>query len=138
MCVCVSAHLAYLINAPIHYITRPAYPKILLSVVQTAYIRIFRFLTIFLADTPPISQNETVSNVNFFFIIHLVRTVCELTSSIIQMHYTQSQMTLFCLHLRKSFSIEDSRTRAWNCSWKKKEKISRGVRGACHSPPGKF
>ena len=27
------------------YICRPAYPKILLSVLQTAYVRIFRFLT---------------------------------------------------------------------------------------------
>ena len=38
-------------------------------------------------------------------VIYLVRTVCELTPSIIQMHYTR--MTLFCLYLQKSFSIED-------------------------------
>ena len=96
-------------------IYRPAYPKILLSVLRTAYVRIFRFLTrsffffffFFFADAPPISQNEAVSKVNFS-ITHLVRTVCELKFSNIQMHYTRT--TLFCLHLRKSFSIEDSRT----------------------------
>ena len=53
------------------------------------------------ADTPPISQNEAVSKVNFST-IHLVRTVCELTFSIIPTHYTRA--TLFCLHQRKSFS----------------------------------
>ena len=58
-------------------------------------------------DAPPISQNKTVSKVNFS-IIHPERTVCELTSSIIQTHYTQT--TLFCLHLRKWFSTEDRRT----------------------------
>ena len=41
-------------------------------------------------------------------IIHLVKTVCELTSSTIQTHYTPT--ILVCLHLRKSFSIEDHRT----------------------------
>ena len=61
----------------------------------------------FFADATPISQNEAVSKVNFS-IIHLVRTVCQLTFSIIQTHYTRT--TLFCLHLRKSFSTEDRRT----------------------------
>ena len=61
----------------------------------------------FLADAPTISQNKAVSKVNFS-IIYLVRTVCELTFSIIQMHYTRT--ALFCLHLRKSFSIEDYKT----------------------------
>ena len=41
---------------------RPAYPKILLSILQTAYVRIFRFFTRFFVDAPPISQNKTVSN----------------------------------------------------------------------------
>ena len=40
------------------------------------------FFFFFFADTPPISRNEAVSKVNFS-IIHLVRTVCELTFSII-------------------------------------------------------
>ena len=44
----------------------------------------------------------------FFSIIHLVRTVCELTSSILQTRYTRT--TLFCLHLQKSFSIKYHRT----------------------------
>ena len=48
-----------------------------------------------------------MSNVNFS-IVHLVRTVYELTSSIIQTHYTRT--TLVCLQLRKSFSIEDRST----------------------------
>ena len=65
------------------------------------------FLSDFFADAPLISQNKTVSKANFS-IIHLVRTVCQLASSIIQTHYTQ--MTLFCLHLPKSFSVEDRRT----------------------------
>ena len=64
-------------------------------------------LWIFFADAPPINQNKTVSKVTFF-IIHLVRTVCELTSSIIQTHYTRR--TLFCLQLLKSFSSKDRRT----------------------------
>ena len=34
--------------------------------------------------------------------------MCELTSSIKQIHYTRT--TWFCLHLRKSFSIKDRRT----------------------------
>ena len=78
-----------------------------LSVLQTAYVRIFRFLTRFFADVPPISQNKTVPNVNFS-IIHLAKTVCELTFSIIQSHCTRT--TLFCLQLQKSFLIEDRRT----------------------------
>ena len=73
---------------------RPAYPKILLSVLRTAYDCIFRFVTrVFFADAPPISQNETV---------------CELTFSIIQTNYART--TLFCSHLRRSFSIKDHRT----------------------------
>ena len=78
---------------------RPAYPKILLSILWTAYVRIFTFLTGFLRMHP--QSVKTLSKVNFS-ITHLVRTVCELTSSIIQTQYTR--MT-FCLHLQKSFSI---------------------------------
>ena len=106
--------------------SRPAYPEILLSVLRTAHVRIFTFLTGFFVDAPPISQNEAVSKVNFpiihlvrtvceltvskvnFSIIHLVKTVCEPTFSIIQTYYTRT--TLFGLHLRKSFSIEDHKT----------------------------
>ena len=63
----------------------------------------------FFADAQPISQNEAVSKVKFSS-IHLVRTVCELTFSILQTHYTRT--TLFCLqlHLRKTFSIKGHRT----------------------------
>ena len=43
-----------------------------------------------------LKPKKTASKVNFS-IIHLVRIVCELTSSIIQTHYTRT--TLFCLHL---------------------------------------
>ena len=37
---------------------RPAYPQILLSVLLTAYVCIFRFLTGLFADAPPINQNS--------------------------------------------------------------------------------
>ena len=90
-----------------HTHTRPAYPKILLSILRTVYVLILRFLTGFFADAPSISQNEAVSKVKFST-IYLVRTVSELTFSIIQTHYTRT--TLFCLHLRKSFLIKDRRT----------------------------
>ena len=65
------------------------------------YFQIFD--QIFFADASPISQNEAVSKVNFF-IIHLVRTVCELTFSIIQTPYTQT--TLFCLHRSAKFVLD--------------------------------
>ena len=90
-----------------HSSCRPGYPKILLSVLQKAYVHIFRFLSGFSADALLINQNKTVSKVNIS-IIHLVRTVCELTSSIIQTYNTRT--TSFCSHLRKSFLIEDCRT----------------------------
>ena len=98
---CLCMHVFHLLDF-LHFSTgsRPAYPKVFLSVLH-------RFFTRFFADAPPISQNKTVSKVNFS-INHLVRTVCELTSSIIQTHYTQT--TLFYLHVRKLFSIEDRRT----------------------------
>ena len=54
------------------------------------------------------NQSKRSSVKGQFSIIHLVRTVCEPTFSIIQMYYTRT--TLFCLHLRKSFLIEDHRT----------------------------
>ena len=47
------------------------------------------FLTRYFVDVPLISQNKSVSKVNFS-IIHLVRTMCELTSSVIQTHYTDN------------------------------------------------
>ena len=53
-------------------------------------------------------HHQSVMKKVTFSIIHFVRTVCELIFSILQTHYTQ--MTLFCLHLRKLFSIEDRRT----------------------------
>ena len=68
----------------------PAYPKTLLSVLQTACVIIFIFLArfflfVFFADAL-IDQNKKVSKDNFS-IIHLVRTVRKHTFSIIQMHY---------------------------------------------------
>ena len=90
---------------------RPAYPKIYLSVLQTARVRIFRFMTglfslscfVFrlfvcfggrggggfcLVDAPPINQIRSVNTQRTMFsIIYLLRTVCELTFSIKQMHY---------------------------------------------------
>ena len=58
------------------------------------------FLLDFFADAPPISQNEAVPKVNYS-IIHLVRTVCELTFSIIQMYYT---LTTFFVYICESHS----------------------------------
>ena len=82
---------------------RPAYPHSLCP-----YFQIFdRTFFFFLADAPPISQNKAVSKANVS-IIHLVRTVCELTFSIVQTHYTR--MTLFCLCMPKSSSIKDRKT----------------------------
>ena len=54
---------------------RPAYPKLLLSVFRTDYVRVFRFLTGFFAVAPPISQNRTVSKVNFSIIQLLKNSV---------------------------------------------------------------
>ena len=61
---------------------------------MSVFFSFFRFLTRFFADAPPISQNKTVSKDNFST-IHLARTVCELTSSIIQVRYTQSDFIFF-------------------------------------------
>ena len=47
------------------------------------------------ADAPPITQNKTVSKVNFS-IIHLVRTVCELTSSIRRTTLRQLYFVYIC------------------------------------------
>ena len=70
------------------YLDRPAYPKILLSVLQTACVCIFRFLTgfLFYGYTTNQSKQKKVSKDNFS-IIHLIRTVCELTLSTMQTHY---------------------------------------------------
>ena len=48
------------------------------------YFQIFDLFFFFLADVPPIIQNEAVSKKFFFPIIHLAKTECELTFSIIQ------------------------------------------------------
>ena len=69
-------------------------------------VHIFRFSDFFLhMHHQSVKTKQCQSN---FSIIHLVGTVCELTFSIIQTHYTWT--TLFCLHLQKSLSIEDLRT----------------------------
>ena len=70
----VSATCPVLVTKPNHCmsISRPAYPKILLSVLRTDYVHIFRFLIRFFVDTPPASQDITVSKVNFS-IIQLVQ-----------------------------------------------------------------
>ena len=88
-------------------VNRPAYPKILLSILQTDYVRIFRFLTRSFADAPPISQNKTTSKVNFSIIQLVKNSVRTHIFNLIQTHYTRT--TLFCLRLRKSFSIENRR-----------------------------
>ena len=89
---------------------RPAYPQIHLSALQTARVRIFRFMTglfslfclvlffvclfvlggggVCLVGAPPINQIRSVNTQRTMFsIIYLLRTVCELTFSIKQMHY---------------------------------------------------
>ena len=79
---------------------RPAFPKILLSVFRTAYVRIFRFLTgFFVAVT-----NQSKIN---FSIINLVRTECELIFNYTDALHSED---LFCLHLQTSFLIKDSTT----------------------------
>ena len=45
----------------------------------------------------------------------------------------QKQQQVFKQH---GHGLRTSIVRAWNCSWKKKEEISRGVRG--HAPPENF
>ena len=73
---------------------RLTHPKVLLSVLQTAEVRIFRFFGgVFFADAPPISQTEAVSKVNFST-IHLSEQ-CELTFSIIQRLYTWTTLFFF-------------------------------------------
>ena len=62
----------------------------------------------FLADTPPISQNKTVSKVNFSIIQLVQNSLWTHIFNLIQTHYTRT--TLFCLRLRKSFSIIDCTT----------------------------
>ena len=62
----------------------------------------------FFEDAPTIKTKQCQRTI-FVSIIHLVRIVYELTFSIIQIH-TGTQMPLFCLHVLKSFSIEDCRT----------------------------
>ena len=84
-----------------HFLSQTCLPQNTSVSTPNSLCPCFKFLARFFAEAPPISQNKTVSKVNFS-VIHLVRIVCELTLSIIQTHYTQ--MTSFCLHLQKSFS----------------------------------
>ena len=65
---------------------------------------IFKFLTSFFLQM----HHQSVKTKVNFSITHLVRTVCQLTTSTKQTHYTWT--TLFCIHLRNSFSIEHRRT----------------------------
>ena len=79
-------------------LSQACYPKIHLSVLQTVCVCIFRFIiglfsffflfcfASFFSDAPPFNQDKKVSKDNFS-IIYLLRTVCELTFSIKQMHY---------------------------------------------------
>ena len=47
-------------------VCRPAYPKMLLSVLRTAYVHIFRFFTRFFVYAPPINQNKSVKGQLFY------------------------------------------------------------------------
>ena len=85
---------------------RPAYPKIHLSVLQTARVRIYRFMTglfslfclvfhlfvcfggVLLGGCTTYQSNQKFNTQRTMFsIIYLLRTACELTCSIKQMHY---------------------------------------------------
>ena len=72
-------------NKQLLTITDLTNPKILLSVLQTACVCIFRLLIGFFAHAPQINQNKKVS-MDTFSVIHLVRRAHELTFSIIQTH----------------------------------------------------
>ena len=77
---------------------RPAYPKILPSILQMACVHTFRFMGVFggffalffcflwMHHVPSINQNKKVSKDNFS-IVHLVKTAYELAFSMIQTHY---------------------------------------------------
>ena len=108
---------------------RPAYPKIHLSVLQTACVRIFRFMTalfsfclVWFFCRCTTYQSQQKCQRTMFSIIYLLRTVWELTFSIKQMHYKTGTLwhsdasILFTLQksrmlvlLLKSFWIKDRR-----------------------------
>ena len=88
-------------------LSQTCYPKIHLSELQTVCVCIFRviiglfswfcflflfvclvcFVFCFFADAPPFYQDKKKVSKDNFSIIYLLRTVCELTFSIKQMHY---------------------------------------------------
>ena len=121
-------------------LSQTCYPKIHLSVLQTVCVRIFRviiglcswfcfafcfclfvcFLGVFWRMHHHSVKTKKVSKDNFS-IIYLLRTVCELTFSIKQMHYitgtlrhsdasisfTSAEVPSHCLLVQKSFWIKD-------------------------------
>ena len=70
--------------------TRPTYPKILLPVLRTAYVHIFRFLTGFFCGCTTNQSKRSSVKGQFFYHSSCKKTVCELTFSIIQTHSTQT------------------------------------------------
>ena len=76
---------------------RPAYPKIHLSVLQTVCVRIFRFMNglislfcfafFFFGCTTNQSRQKSLKGQFFYHLSFILRTECELTFSIKQMHY---------------------------------------------------
>ena len=97
---------------------RPAYPKPLVSVLQTACVHIFRFLMcldfqifdLIFADTPPINQNKTGQST--IFLSFILQEKCVNSHFQLYRHTTKlvcynTWTTLFCLHLLQSFSFED-------------------------------
>ena len=85
---------------------RPAYTKILRSVLRTAYVRIFRFFYWIFFQVHHQSKQNSVKY-KFFYHSSYKNSVWTHIFNI-QTHHTRT--TFFCLHLRKSFSIEDHRT----------------------------
>ena len=96
-------HIVNCSNATLEFTDLPT-PKYFCPYSEQPMSIFSDFWPAYFADAPPNSQNKAVSKVKFSN-IHLVRTGCQLTFSIIQTYYNQT--TLFCLHLQKSFSIED-------------------------------
>ena len=67
-------------------VCRPAYPTMLLSVLQTASVCTFAFLTPFFVDAQSVNQKRKVSKDNFS-IIYFATKVCQLTFPMTQTHY---------------------------------------------------
>ena len=97
VCACVCACVCWERERTVSF-SRPAYPQIHLSVLQTVcvfsdlwsdylvcFVLLFVCLFVFFCGWPPINHDKKVSKDNFS-IIYLSRTVCELTFSIKQMH----------------------------------------------------